>query len=152
MNKIDTTGWTTSETLETLATYLEKVQPEAFYMERWAKGERAPTFEDLSLPRVEENHCGTSACALGTAATIFEGLEIGDYYGSFYVKTTEQEAPAPLDIHNVSFRAGKLFFGITEEESRSLFQPLSYSGGNDTKPKVIARIRDLAATYRARGQ
>lgn len=154
MDKIDATGWTTSEKLETLATYLEKVSDDAFFMDRWAQGKRAPTFEDLSLARFKEGSCGTSACALGTAATIFEGIEIEQVVGYFYVHAAGQEqAPhhsGTVALHDHSYEAGARFFGIAKTESDWLFQPGNYGVRGASKARVAERIRDVAAKYRAR--
>lgn len=73
-----------------------------------------------------KNACGTAACALGSAALFppfaKKGLKLECYregYGG--------EKIFSIKYKNFSqYRAGSEFFGISEEESRYLFNPMAY--------------------------
>ena len=84
----------------------------------------------------EEDDCGTVACALGWAAIDpkfqAEGL--------FIDKNSEPEFEGA-----VTYLAGSHFFGISVDESCTLFAPYHYPSDmprHDPKP-VIARIKEL---------
>lgn len=153
MSKLDVSGWKTSEKLETLAMYLEKVTDEAFKMDTWCGSLQAPSLNELTMFRADESRCGTSACALGTAATVFSGLEFRENnYPWLYVHAEGQSFAKETEPgHEHSYKAGELFFGITAEQSTYLFDPCRYGFGQATKPNVIARLHSLAEEYRTDG-
>lgn len=106
----------------------------------------------------EQNHCGTAACALGTAALNpafnAEGLIatwVPDGYRPLYNERGENTGEVKrwrmhITLHNDRLRftpndmgAGRIFFGLTEKESRDLF-----GGTGRSRPAVIRRIQHYA--------
>lgn len=85
-------------------------------------------------------HCGTAACALGSAACYApfkrKGLSLKD--DSLYGKSPAYE-------YNRGFEAGAEFFGITKEESRELFASTRYSV-NGKMPVYQIPTKDIPAS------
>jgi hypothetical protein len=107
--------------------------------------------------------CGTVCCALGGFAATDEGHALGlslregdstDY------DTLEVRYKKGNHIGSSGYRAGAKALGISEDESRSLFNPSEYRDmdersyenlGEVTKQEVLNRIAELIFTYRIIG-
>ena len=110
--------------LRKLAAFLESgyIKPKWFNMGRWAEG------------GFKEKQCGSAACALGWATTIFRDLNL--------------EGDTPMYRGRVGFAAGEAFFGISFEEAEYLFAPDAYNYKQENKipAKAAAKhIRKLLA-------
>jgi len=118
--------------LMTLAKYLEKVPPKRFDMNRWVDGEFCGLDEEPA-----HDECGTTACAVGWAATIpsFKkaGLKINNRLD-------------PQSGRRKNWAAVQAFFGdISEEQAMWLFSPEDprywcLSRPKETPKKVARRI------------
>lgn len=124
-----------------LATYLVNLPPQVkFDMTSW--GEHAKAHEP-----VKDNYCGTSACALGHAGMIPEfnraGLRLE------WHKRTREEQQAykqpkwfaiPTFGDATEKEAGRLFFGLSDQESDHLFYAT-----DDNRDTVVLKLLRLAA-------
>jgi hypothetical protein len=123
---------TTYKRLMKLADFLDTVPPKHFDMEDYTRGLWTDDGE-FSAKRLTNHECGTSACALGWAATIPEFKKAG--------LTLAWGIPecrgAPLSP------TAKRFFGITEREADTLF----YSHWNAGPKAAATRCRKVAARY-----
>lgn len=172
--KINPEGLKPSTRLRILAGFLDEVPRKAFDMSTWGQGKEPPTLERMAEPEV----CGTSACALGLAATVFAGLEFesrrdGRFYNVVHSESRERGHGAGADV-----------LGITDTEAELLFYPSEYgrdsncgdedctycsngrpdwvqpSDGDEdrdndynVKPEAVAaRLRRLADVYEEKGQ
>lgn len=144
----------TREKLLELAAVLEKVKPERFDMRVWGESSQEPTLDHLTceLAREEYYDCKTAACAAGTAAAAFEGLEwITDGKGLWCIRTDAASDLRTRTLYHYSgFCAAACFFGITLEDAHHLFDVGRYrelSGPEIKPPHVIARLHEVAAKY-----
>lgn len=140
-----------ADRLKTLANYLHNINPTEFDLDSWCYipsttaniQERSRQYfqfygddrtTDL-IPIIKQDinvDCGSTACALGWAATIPEFREQGlqlfvqPHSGSYLpglVVYTKKEDP---DFYETNFYAAMHFFGLSEEESGYLFDPEFY--------------------------
>lgn len=127
MAKIRHEHMSTKQKLLALAKHLKSIPDKNFDMESWCDNKKS---------------CGSAACALGWASTLFYGLKLEDY--------------GPRYKEHEGLDAGAALFGITGQEAQELFLPADYdqqydeaTGRYDAVPKsaVIARIREVAARY-----
>mgnify|MGYP003354018997 CR=1 FL=1 len=115
--------------LEKLYAFLGTVKPKKFYFGSWASDENDP------YRKPDLNVCGTTACALGWAASMPEfrkrGLKLvwDPCNETGYVELAQKDRDFPL----VSEAAGAEFFGLSNHEADELFIP-SFSNGQDRTP------------------
>jgi len=133
--------------LELLAEALERVQTKKFNMIRWGISglgvdHITPELFKKDKGRDIEKHCGTSACALGTAAVTPALAELGlqlvrscDSSNFYDVQYTDKDG-----ITHLNFCAGEVFFGLTDIESNWLFCPLHYRRSRSSTKIPAARV------------
>lgn len=136
-NRIDVSDLPPSGRLDALVEVLRKVLPDHFDWSVWASGN--PTLESLTLASVDPE-CGSAACVAGTTACAFAGwewLEVVPEYGD-----------------SCGYIAFALWAGIVGEYARHICLPEEDAThiGQPALDAAIARVREVADTYRARGQ
>jgi len=103
-----------------LAKFLRTVKPRRFNLKEWVD-------QDFAA-----NKCGTQACAIGWATTIFkrQGLKLTDMKEGMVIN--------PFYNENKGFKAISYFFSISPGDVLYLFSDISY---NERKsgPKSVAR-------------
>jgi hypothetical protein len=133
-----------TERLELVCKKLEEVTEEQFNYAVWV-GHDWKGKEDLS--------CGTTACALGWAATVPELREAGlclrrDDYGYGYVDLVSRDTKAALGWRR-SLNAAMRVFDLTESEADYLFVPsdnydANYSDYDKQGPTSDASAKEVA--------
>ena len=116
-----------TERLLTLASFLDSVPWEQFDLESW----------------FGENHCGSTACAIGWATRIPEFQEQG-----FSAKWNEPRYCMNGVAFSFGWHAVWDFFQLSELEAEHLFWDSSCLGGiriDQTPSEVAGRIRDFVA-------
>jgi|GEM_PF-5166409 len=108
--------------------------------------------EAIANKKVKELKCGSSACALGTAALHPWFISKGLKWSSAY-KYDEEElrfkcitGVTPIDVEfqgYVNFDAATMFFGITKNQADYLFDPANYPHSHRSPRYVASRIRSL---------
>ena len=128
---------TTAKRLHRLADYLNTVKPEVFDMHAWWVGPPKP-------------RCGTTACAVGHAATMpyFYNLGLRLVTEPPCSKTCEHcnknPTVQPVFKGEEGLQAAEAVFGVTHDESIYLF----IGGTGDESPKDVARrLRAVAGRY-----
>lgn len=108
--------------LSLLAQFLRNIPEDRFCLASWSD-------EDF-----EEDVCGTTACAMGWATTIFPQLQLNE---GFCVSLINDNGKAEC----VDFDAGAVFFNIPYSISMKFFDPYSYPNkSNTTAVQVADRI------------
>lgn len=130
----------------TLIDFLNNVPRAAFDIESWYYQNDLETTYEQSVrnkarfdkgenPKKLHKDCGTTACALGWACSIPELRRKGLYLD-------DRESPALRGKYDLlPTEVGAEFFGITDEESHSLFIPDHYDVDDFSKitPKMVAK-------------
>lgn len=113
-------------------------------MERWFDAGNTK----LKQPSLESEGCGTSACALGWATVAFprSGLKIylNPCNGSCGNKSCEIVDERVMLEDAEGFDAARIFFDITQTESRDLFSSHMNEKENSVK-EVVSRLRRFVA-------
>ena len=127
------------EKLLKLASFLDELPEHRFFYGSWV-GSTWGGKEDLS--------CGTTACALGWAATIpefrEEGLRLKRTHGGLaYISLPRGNGYGDYE----DTEAGSVFFEIDRAEAYHLFQP-NDALGNHVSPGSTASAQDVAAHIR----
>jgi len=135
MQRIDETTLTNAQRIRVLADYVERVQPNRFDMRAYSRG-LVKHYEDLSGPHA----CGTAACAIGVACTIFQGLRLGKGGGPI-LRDQEMSYPG----------ISEQFFGMRGDETFQAFSPSHEKRGNDGTPAAVAAtLREIASAVEER--
>ena len=125
--------------LSVLAAHLKNVSNKKFNLGYWVgheyNYERTSNVEIVKA--VCDHSCGTTACALGHAASIPSFRRAGLKY------FVEYDGADILYKNSHNFVAGEHFFNISLEDSRYLFSPDEYNNGRKGKSYVIRRIEAL---------
>lgn len=127
-----TTKQQSLERLKILKDMLERhdeIFPEVeFDMDTWADTTN-------ETPKDKQNkHCGTAACALGSAASYEPFRRRG-------LKLTDEPFPTPKFNLLYGYEAGAEFFGISKGSSEMLFNPVYYPDEYNVKVEdVIERV------------
>lgn len=114
-----------------LADWLDRVDPERFYMCTWA----------------QKDECGTTACAMGHACDIPEFKALGLRL-DWSQRVAHVSFPGPTDTRVVDMSAAQRLFDIEEVQAMYLFASETEAGDTraDETPKDVAkRIRELVA-------
>jgi hypothetical protein len=114
--------------------------------------ERAACAPPVDTFDISHWHCGTSACAVGTAAThpwfIARGFTVmSDIGGHPLHSYPSRTVPVYQDKHALD--AVKAFFGLTVPQAAKLFfyDAYDFVHKSDVTPKMVAaRVRELADT------
>lgn len=124
--------------LLTLAKFLLTVPEDNFDLSTWRAGDCSGFVTDEKL----NNHtCGTTACAVGWACSIPEFINLGLHMPLHRVSAWSSY---PVFSGQVSWDAVEKFFGITQEESKYLFQSDYYYGTSEATPSGVAiRIKQF---------
>jgi hypothetical protein len=98
--------------------------------------------------KVKELKCGSSACALGTAALhpwfISKGLRWVSAYSAIDDGLDNEVTPIDVEFQGYSnFDAAQKFFGITKNQAEYLFDPGNYPRSHKSPRYVASRIRSL---------
>jgi hypothetical protein len=134
---------TSAYRLNVLANFLAyEVKKRKFHLDKWVDR----TDHNFETPReviksLQKKGCGTTACAVGWAATIPEFRELG---------LNLRFADWGIDVTYKDFDGGSTaamaFFKLSIEEVDELFMPSAYTR-NDEKPSkknVVAKLRQYA--------
>lgn len=136
-----------------LALHLEAhVLAANFNLGHWSRFPRGSSVghEDI-ITAQDVNMCGTTACALGHAATIPQFVKRGL---ALAVNTSPRQTVAVMGYVEYSnrynsvyygFNAAQQFFSLTMEESQYLFCSLYYPWNSQEPQMVAERIRSCAA-------
>jgi len=112
-----------------LADFLMTVKPKRFYMGSFIGGQ-------LNC-KLEEKECKATACAFGWATVAFPRSKLKLDPDTYTVLYTNKEG------RYEDFEAAEVFFGLTKDQSTSLFLPYD----NHTTPKQVAKnIRKFVLT------
>lgn len=129
-----------------LADHLEtNVKDKRFNLDYWGRVE-GPADKTLTVKNI--NVCGTTACALGHAATMPKftkrGLRMEDDFGNQWsLDHTLFRVVYKTEYMN-GMDAAAEFFGLTPTESLFLFDPTEYPDGHKDRMYVAKRIRTAA--------
>lgn len=117
-----------------LADFLESVPPERFNLRRWADVGFSP------------DNCGTAACAIGWATTIFPELRLSSTAGSVYDLELNEMGLYGDDSMPEGWDLVQSFFDLGWADARILFEEDSYPRRPKTTPIMVAdRIRQFVA-------
>ena len=165
-----------------LAQHLVTVPSELFELYSFAEGHRidyhhltkarlnsSSRVKGCSAQQLVDVNCGTTACALGWAATIpafrkaglsldiivFANEDQDDYEDDYSSTPSSQTSSIYGDIEYklpdgnsyVNFEAGLEFFGLTGSESYYLFDPNEYYPLDRNIPGVVKRIEEVLDFY-----
>jgi hypothetical protein len=162
--------------LVTLAKYLAPIKEEKFDIDSWGDHDGPVDKNDLKVMGIKklsedegkavcvtadqlDNACGTTACALGHAATIPEfrrkGLrlefifEANDYYNEGLTVGVVDSGvilrKGDETFHD--FEAGEIFFGLSSEEAEELFSGNGYPVINVQGAHVSAKIAEILENH-----
>lgn len=124
------------ERLTILATFLATIPPERFDLGTWAGNDKIHWGGEKDLS------CGTTACAMGWAATIPEFQALGLHL-EIPAHGFAQNGFAQIRFGNeIAFAAAAEFMDLTPRETDYLFDPDYYDDGA-TPAEVIARINQF---------
>ena len=122
---------------------------DSFNLGSWYRNSRTdPYYEGCNLANLDrtvplkEGFCGTSACALGTAALYgpFKEMGLGITHNNDVIF---EDLAAGVSV--VNYRAGIRFFGITHDQADWLFYPGSYETTKITPEMVARRVKMILA-------
>lgn len=96
------------------------------------KYEESDPFEAVTGARLGENFCGTSACAMGLAATIPEFKRAGLHLeGGWCPDVCYKDS-------GDGFEAAEKFFGLSMDDAAELFSPSGYVWSDRKNPLAVA--------------
>lgn len=114
----------------------DSVKPKKFNLRFWVNTEGlAETTKDVKAA-VENESCGTTACAFGHGPLIPEFRRAGLKYASCYGYTVEYDG-------TLGFSAAKRFFKVDLGVAEYLFDPEAYDQDRQSKAYVIRRINSV---------